>query len=220
MANEVDSDDSRINAGAFSAADPPRKVPIDRFPDYLATFLDFAKWGFKVTYISPDRKTLIYDSPSSRLKSSLRIEREADEISVKHGRKHAPNEGHIIEWEGEKCVAWHNIRYLHVPEFMDGLTARDVFERTLAQVESPAMTEFMKTQLGPRLPYPASGLAYDQFLWERYGTKLFDLFDIRRADLWEDFQRFVSDYYALRMAASERFAASQHLFEVPDWCIC
>lgn len=102
----------------------PRKVGTNRLPEFLGGYLDFAKWGFQQTYVSPDQKILVFDSPSCRLLFSLMIEPEADEISVYHGRKHAPNEGFIVEWDGERCRAWHNIWALHVPEFLGGLSAR------------------------------------------------------------------------------------------------
>ena len=214
MAGESDPIDSRPDHRIFRPETSPRKIGTGRFADFVASFLDFAKWGFQQSYASPDQKTLVYDSPSCRLLFSLRIEREADEISVHYGRRHAPSEGFIIEWEGQRCIAWHNIRTLHVPEFFDGLTARQVVGQELAQIEIPAMVEFTHSQLGKELRAPASGVAYHQFLWERYGAKLFNLFDIRHADVWEKFRQFVRDYYALRNAESEA------IFEVPHWRIC
>jgi hypothetical protein len=34
-------------------------------------------------------------------------------------------------------------------------------------------------------------------LWAHYNGKLFELFDLRRPDLWEAYREFLKEYYAL-----------------------
>jgi hypothetical protein len=143
------------------------------------------------------------------------MERDGDEISVGYGRRHAPNDESVVEWNGERCFAWHNLWVLNATEFLEGFSASEVVERRRKRIGTPERIAFMETEVGRGLQSPDWGVALEAFIWERYGDRLFSLFDVRESQRWEELRRFVREYYELRPELSTASA-----FGIPEWQIC
>lgn len=186
-----------------------------RLVDRLERFLDLGRWGFRLTYVEPIHGPVIYDSPKCRIECRLSIEREGDEIAIDYGRRHAPNDGYIIEWKGERCYAWHNLWRLRVTEFLEGLSPEEVVERDRMKLDTPARIAFVQTERGRSLHGADRQVARQAFNWQRYEDRLFSLFDVREAQRWEELRRFVKRYYELRPELS-----ISPLFGIPRWHIC
>ena len=166
--------------------------------------LDMKPWGFVCNYKNFNETSslvTIYDSQWCRL--SFRFSRQQfshhDELSVEYGRLHAPNEKAYLVWESEECHCWHNI--IEPLLFLDGLTPLQAMEQSKIQRKSPPIVEsFRQSEVGQKLykEYaPQAVLAMHGRIWEHYGQRLFELFDLQRPDLWEKYRAFVREYYRL-----------------------
>ena len=45
--------------------------------------------------------------------------------------------------------------------------------------------------------HPKYVVVLQSAVWKHYGQKLFDLFDLRHPDLWEEYRKFLEEYYKL-----------------------
>jgi len=186
-----------------------------RLIDRLERYLDFERWGFELSYAKPLLGPVIYDSPMCRLKFTLSMERDGDEIATYYGRKHAPDDEGIIDWQGERCFCWHNLWVLNVTEFLEGYTTAQAVERRRNKLDTPERIAFKGTELGQRLSSPEWGVALEAFIWERYGEKLFSLFDLGQPNRWAELRRFVREYHEMRPRRS-----MVNAFGIPEWNIC
>ena len=184
----------------------------------LERYLDFERWGFQLAHVEPNSGPVIFDSPKCRVLCRLSMERGADEIGIVYGRRHAPNDRSLLEWEGEKCFAWHNLRILHVTDFLEGLSVAQVVERNRQKLRAPDIVAFMETGRSAGLAGPDASVALEDFIWERYGDRLFSLFDVRHPQRWEELRRFVKMYYELQPEPKE--LSTEKLFGIPPWQIC
>ena len=104
-----------------------------------------------------------------------------------------------MEWRGEKCRGWHNIS--EPVRFLDGLSPLEAAEQTNIQKKSPHVIEsFEQSEIGKKLLHeypPKAVLVMHATIWEHYGQRLFELFDLRRPDLWDKYRVFVREYYRL-----------------------
>jgi hypothetical protein len=130
---------------------------------------------------------------------------ETDEISIDYGRLHAPNEDLFMVWNGEGCRCWHSI--LDPLRFLDGLTPEAAYKQAKVDNQLPlAVRNFRQSKEGKRLlkEYsPKSAIVLQATIWEQYGNRLFELFDLRRPDLWKDYRQFLKEYYGLLGLKSE-----------------
>ena len=166
--------------------------------------LNLAGWKFRLTFTKFHQTSnikIIYDSEWCRTKFMFSRQHtpQHDELSIEYGRLHAPNEDPYMAWQGEKCRTWHNVI---VPlRFLDGLSISEAVQQAKIQKESPtAIEKFRKSELGKRLfdEYPPkASIVMHSVLWEHYGQRLFELFDLRRPDLWEKYRIFIKEYYRL-----------------------
>ena len=173
--------------------------------------LEIKRWNFRLTFtkfIETRNIKIIYDSEWCRIKFmfSRMHYPETDEILIEYGRLHAPNEKSHIMWQGEMCRCWHNI--LDPLRFLDGLTPKEAYEQTIVDNQLPsAVRYFMDSQRGQELlkEYPPkSAIALQSTLWKTYEKKLFELFDLRRHALWEEYRWFLREYYKLLGIKSKR----------------
>ena len=166
--------------------------------------LEIKRWNFRVTFtkfIKPRNIKIIYDSKWCRIKfmfSRMHFP-ETDEIMIEYGRLHAPNEEAFMIWQGEVCRCWHSI--LDPLRFLDGLTPEEAYEQAKIDKELPsAVKNFRLSQRGEELlkEYPPkSVIVLHSTLWKTYEKKLFELFDMRHPGLWEEYRRFLKEYYRL-----------------------
>jgi len=166
--------------------------------------LSIIGWKFHLTFTKFHQTSnikIIYDSEWCRIKFMFSRQRtpQYDELSIEYGRLHAPNEDPYMEWQGEKCRSWHNVI---VPlRFLDGLSPSEAMRQAKIQKQAPPVVEnFRQSELGKKLfnEYPPkSSIVMHSVLWKQYGHRLFELFDLRRPDLWEKYRKFVKEYYEL-----------------------
>jgi hypothetical protein len=168
----------------------------------LEGILDFKYWGFQRTYVGIAKvwPFVIYDSKWCRVRFGLRGGEYSDrnhEMSVLYGRLHAPNDAGVMIWNGEECFCWH--RWFDALNFLDGLSAREAVEQIRGKDEWPRVAEkFKQSKLGKELArpnHPEWMTRMQAAIWQAYGERLFELFDLRNPDLWNQYRHFVGEYY-------------------------
>ncbi|MCI0551446.1 MAG: hypothetical protein L0287_10850 [Anaerolineae bacterium] len=188
---------------------PEKQARLQMLIDLVVRFMPLEKWGFKqsVHFFSEYRPdvlfpsgkgaypTVIYDSEHSRVKFLLDRERYGDELIVYYGRLHAPNDKGLINWNGEDCYCWHSHNIDLALKFLDGISPKEVAKK---RWEPPrGSQEFVKLSLERTIGQPESMARRHAVIWEYYGHRLFNLFDLHRSDLWTQYARFVKEYYDL-----------------------
>jgi hypothetical protein len=166
--------------------------------------LEIKRWNFRLTFtkfLEPRNIKVIYDSEWCRIKFmfSRMHYPETDEILIEYGRLHAPNEKSLILWEGDMCRCWHNI--LDPLRFLDGLTPKEAYEQAIVNNQLPSAVRYFRdsprgVELLREYP-PKSAIVLHSTLWKTYEKKLFELFDMRRHYLWEEYREFLRGYYSL-----------------------
>lgn len=166
--------------------------------------LDIKRWKFRLTFtkfLEVSRIKVIYDSEWCRLKfmfSRMRFP-DTDELSIEYGRLHAPNEEPFMMWNGEECRCWHSIwQPLY---FLDGISPTEAVRLADIQNQLPFVAEnFWNSKQGNDLRQeyvPKYGIVLQSVLWKHYDKRLFELFDLRRPDLWVEYRRFLREYHNL-----------------------
>jgi len=183
--------------------------------DITERFLDLKRWGFQESARLQTRHTrVIYNSEWCRIQLLLTDRRRFggfETIGIYYGRLHAPNEGMLMIWNGQQCHCWHRIdnTALH---FLDGLSPEEAAER---QGLPPIMDEFLQSDLAKSITYyPEQTARMHAVVWEHYGQRLFDLFDLRQSDLWEEYSQFVREFYEINGQGSNP------IFNPPLYRIC
>lgn len=166
--------------------------------------LDFERWDFKLSYSDFSKMSnqeIIYDSPSCRISFTFYRERLPiyDELRIYYGRLHATNDGTFMEWQGKKCHCWHN--FIKPLMFLDGLSPQIATKHDKMGKHAPKVVdEFSSSDIGIKLikEYPPKyALALEKVIWKNYGQRLFDLFDLRKPELWDQYKRFLQEYYQI-----------------------
>jgi len=166
--------------------------------------LDLKRWNFYLAFTnfkSTNSLTAIYYSDWCKIRFMFSRQRlpELDELTIHYGRTHAPNEEVFMVWEGQECRCWHNV--LDALRFLDGLSPLKAMEQVKISKHLPdVVRNFRQSESGKKLlnDYPPkSALVMHSILWEHYGLRLFELFDLHRPDLWEKYNRFIREYYDL-----------------------
>lgn len=178
----------------MSTMDERDVSPIEEMTRVAQGFLDLARWGFKESYLSSKTGNLIYDSKQCRISlvwggwDPL----GGNSISIYYGRLHAPNEEATMTWKGEECYCWH--RFEHALHFLDERTPAEAaklnFSHPIANpfYEDEFRREFHRRQLEWLARMHA-------VVWEHYGKRFFELFDLHNPDLWERYRQFLKEYY-------------------------
>jgi hypothetical protein len=166
--------------------------------------LDIKKWGFNLTFTKFAKLNnikIVYRSDWCQVKFMFSRQRlpQYDELTILYGRLHAPNEEPFMVWEGEECNCWHH--FLDPLRFLDGLTPHDAMEQVKVLKQLPKVVkDFRESDLGKKLlaEYPPkSAIILQSVLWKHYGQRLFELFDLRKPDLWQEYRIFLREYYSL-----------------------
>jgi len=172
----------------------------------LENVFDFQRWNFQETFARIETESspyVIYGSEWCRVWFGLRggDMHQAPEMSVYYGRLHAPDDGGFFIWNGEKCTAWHDV--YEALYFLDGLSPKEAADKREVKYELPHVVEqFRQSELGKKLLpggyQTIEGVArLHATIWEQYGQRLFELFDLRRPDLWNQYTQFLSDYHKI-----------------------
>lgn len=162
--------------------------------------MDLKKWGFKQSYSSSTDipfPYVIYDSEWCRVKFlhyGGDYARQWSEMNVYYGRLHAENEESLMIWGDEVCWCWHTAER-YTLKFLNGLSPEEAVEN---KNEIQVMREFRESELGKIARGPEWTAGKHMAFWEFYGQRLFELFDLCRPDLWEQYRVFLSGVRVLK----------------------
>jgi hypothetical protein len=177
--------------------------PLEEMSRLAQKFLPLAKWGFKesIRFVSTSPK-IIYDSEWCRVKFIWTgWEMYAgNELSIMYGRLHAPSDSSYMMWNDEKCYCWHSLMGTGAAlDFLDGLTPQESTSRKgfSGIIEQLRQSELWQELAGKRRN-PELAVRMEAAIWEHYGLRLFELFDLRRPDLWEGYISFLTECYRLK----------------------
>jgi hypothetical protein len=170
--------------------------PIHEMTRVSQSFLNLAGWGFIESYRSDRLGRLIYNSEWCRISFLWGgwDYRGGNNIHIRYGRLHAPNEKATMIWNGEECHCWHD--FDHALHFLDGRTP----EYTSKKLYSHSLIEkYKQSDLGQSLTGKRSQPEWltrmHATVWEHYGERFFELFDLRLPDLWDRYREFLKEYY-------------------------
>lgn len=171
------------------------------FPELIQMFeniLNVRHWGFQQTFKGVGAQippTVVYDSEWCRVRFMLQASDRHDDktqMTIMYGRLHAPIDQFVITWNGEQCHCWHGLK--RALYFLDGLSPREMIERRSRWPDRMEQFEHSRLEQGLKWPQPEWLVRMHSFIWGEYGKRLFELFDIRRPDLWEKFSLFLKEY--------------------------
>ncbi len=190
----------------YSQSGVPDNERIDNPCEYIAklthTHLPLSKWGFgeSARFITTSPK-IIYNSKWCRVKIIWnRWEMYAgNSLSILYGRLHAPDDKYRINLDGQEYHCWFGATASEVLNFLDGSSAETVvhqkgFPKIIEQFRQSS--DWKKLIEARRLPEAA--IRMEATIWNHYGTQLFELFDLRRPDLWEKYRQFLKEYYDIK----------------------
>jgi hypothetical protein len=185
----------------MNAADERKVNPMKEMLRMIKDVSNLDAWGFSESYRSDKDKRLVYDSEWCRIKLIWGgwDYGKGNSINIYYGRLHAPNESTTMIWNGEECHAWHKLRLPLL--FLDG-DSPDKAARMKASApltskyyEEKYLQKFYRRQ-------PEWLVTMHMEVWEHYGKRFFELFDLRRPDLWERYRQFLKEYYDIKGRSS------------------
>jgi hypothetical protein len=173
----------------------------NEFPWYIKTLedcFDFKRWGFQMIYSGPvpnTHPTIVYESKICRVRFIWEVRNDervrSETARILYGRLHAPIFQSVMDWNGEKCHCWHNVD--KALSFLDGLTPQEA-----KNTRSPVfMWDFYEANKNRGWRDAEREARMQAAVWEHYGQKLFNIFDLNRLDLWEQYVDFINGYYSL-----------------------
>ena len=171
----------------------------------LAKHLDFEDWGFRQSYIQPGKyPTIIYDSEWCRVKFAFDDSGDQHDsrtyLHVYYSRLHAPSNGSFMLSSKEEHWCWHDDDF--ALNFLDGLSPEEAVKE---KYNPHVVVKYKKSDLATALYNlsPAEWMAgMVAQIWKQYGHRLFEVFDLRRPDLWERYKVFVNEMYAIEQSDS------------------
>jgi len=178
----------------MDAVDERDVDPIWEMTRVSQSFLDLALWGFRQSYQSGKTGNLIYDSEICRVNFVWGgwDYGGGNSISIYYGRLHAPNEEATMIWNGEECHCWH--RFEQALHFLDGHTPADAVKLNFSHsITAPYYEAEFRQNFHRRQPEWLTRM--HAAVWEHYGKRFFELFDLRRPDLWQQYRQFLKEYY-------------------------
>ncbi len=175
--------------------------PCGEMARLVTNFFPLNEWGFEEKYRSIKEGRLIYDSQWCRIKFvwSGWEEQVGNSMDVYYGRLHALNDEYVMTWNQENSYCWHGLTSRNVLNFLVGLSPQEV----ISQKGFPsAVTQFRnsdvwKDMVGKRR-LPELTARMNASIWEYYGARLFELFDLRSPDLWGQYGIFLKEYYDIK----------------------
>jgi len=184
-----------------------REIAIKEFPKFtemLESILNLKRWGFQKTLSGTSTRfppSIIYDSQWCRVRFLWPVpdirDREAS-IHILYGRLHAPNDAEMILWNGEQCFCWHDIDL--VLHFLDGRSPEDVAYK---DYDLPGVMKKFYDSKDRRWSQREWLVRMHEKVWEHYGIRFFEFFDLHRPDLWSRYIRFVKEFRRLKESGSK-----------------
>ncbi len=183
--------------GSHTMIDERNVDPIQEMLRVVNNFSKIKEWNFKESFRSEKGKEVICNSEWCRMNivwggwDPL----GGNSISIYYGRLHAPNETATMVWEGEDCNAWHGLK--PALYFIDGLLPVDAVNAKSSHhlTDKYYDEEFLKT-FHRRQPEWLMKMHMD--IWDYYGVRFFELFDLRRPDIWTSYRVFLKEFYDIK----------------------
>lgn len=168
--------------------------PIEEMIRIAQMFLDLHSWEFRESYRAITPAALIYDSEWCRIKLIWGgwDYGSGNSIHIRYGRLHASNEEAKMIWNGEDCRCWHD--FDHALHFLDGRSPADAARLNYSHpLTDPFYEAGFRQKFSRRQP---EWLAQMQVtIWQHYGSRFFELFDLRQPDLWQQYRHFLKEVY-------------------------
>jgi hypothetical protein len=179
--------------------------PLSYMEKLADSILPLKEFGFNTSarfVLATTNPTVVYDSEWCRI--AFNWERwevyRGNSIDVTYGRLHAPDGSATMKWKGEECYCWSSKMGVRpVLDFLDGLTPHESFNKKGLPriIEETRQTDWFKNMAEKRRG-PELTLRIEAKVWSHYGVRLFELFDLRRPDLWEQYRKFLKEYYDIK----------------------
>jgi len=171
--------------------------PCEEMARLARTFLDLNRWGFhECTRIEATSPKIIYNSKWCRLKLIWDGWEMYNgyTIGILYSRLHAPDDRHCMNWDNEECYCWHRVEpALH---FLDKLPPDTAAKMDYSH---PLKKQFRESDFGKNILYqPEWLIRMHGAIWEQYALRLFELFDLRRPDLWEKYRQYLKEVYDIK----------------------
>jgi hypothetical protein len=178
----------------------------------LEECFDFKRRGFQLIFsdrIPDSYPAIVYESNVCRVRFVwIPPEHEyiySERIVITYGRLHAPILQSRMEWNGEKCDCWHHCH--KALDFLDGLTPQESRKKVRSFWHDFSVAnedkEWREAEYYARR---------EAAIWEHYGQRLLNIFDLNRPDLWEQYTIFLKEmYYAVERTYVDPF---------PDYKVC
>lgn len=181
----------------MSTNDEKNVDPIQEMIHVAQTFLDLDRWGFKESYSAAKSENLIYNSELCRVNLIWGgwDPMGGNSINIRYGRLHAPNEKATMIWNGEECHCWH--RFEHALHFLDGRTPIEAAKMDFSHTLTDPFYE-LETRQKFRRRQPEWLALMHNAVWESYGKQFFELFDLRRVEMWNQYMQFLKAVYDIK----------------------
>ena len=171
--------------------------PLEEMSRVALSLLHLAPGRFTESYRFAKPAKLIYDSEWCRISfiwggwDYL----SGNSIHIRYGRLHAPNEKVAMIWNGEECRCWHDFDYaLH---FLDRRTPVDAAKLNLSHpITDPFYEEAFRKKFSRRQPEWLTLM--HATIWQHYGKRFFELFDLGQPDLWKEYRQFLKEVYDIK----------------------
>lgn len=184
------------------------KLEYEEFLGLINQYIDLERWGFIRTYsrvIANVPPLVIYDSQWCRVRFIYDVADYGDyrerTASVWYGRLHATNDGGYKSLNGQNTKCWH-VLYYYVLNFLDGLSSKEVVDgkgqdpRVIHEFERSGLSWVLPDEY--RIARAIKKLRLHNKIWEHYGQRLFDVFDLRNPELWEKYVHFHNEIKRLQ----------------------
>lgn len=178
------------------------------FESLIAQHIDLKGWGFQKTY--EEHTTIIYDSEWCRVRffnGFFTMWGELEESRIEYSRLDAPNEGIMKVVNGREYRCWHAL-YYYALDFLGGSSPQEAMEYT--GQSSKMLGDFYRAEEGREIyndkktAYALKKVRLHNVIWEHYGQRVFELFDLRRPDLWEEYKQYLREVQKLKDEDSRR----------------
>ena len=193
------------------------RMSLETLTDLIEQFLPIQEWGFTENLRVEAREPfLIYNSKWCRIRFFIERDRYEEYLHISYGRLHAENSSQIMKWNDKKCRCWQHYSDLNlIFNFLDDVSPHDAYKAMFSfydnhspkhpmfQTQRP-MHPLFQAQLNSRNPNDKllstellvmQSLKFHSSIWSYYGLRFFELFDLRRPDLWERYVSFLRDVY-------------------------
>lgn len=181
----------------MSTLDERNLDPITEMRRITTTIMKLDSWGFSESYSSLHEGKLIFDSERCRVRFTWGgwDSNGGNSIHIHYGRLHAANEKNTIFWINEECHCWHDID--HPLNLLDGLHPADTLKRYYSH---PITNPFYESEFRKRFERRQPEWLAEMHLtiWKHYGNRFFELFNIGRPDLWQQYQSHLKEFYDLK----------------------